>query len=146
MTTKVYKVLQKEAISVVPTPCTRGFLSRIFLVPKQDGSQRPVINLRQLNQFVVWKHFNMENIHLEENLIQEGDWMIKMDLKDAYFFILIHQFQCLPFGLSSAPWVFTKVTQPIVAWLRQLGIRMVAYIDDFLLLAHTKEEAYLQAQ
>ena len=88
--------------------------------------------------------------------------MIKMDLKDAYFSIPIHQehrqwlhfqwqqqvyqFQCLPFGLSSAPQVFTKVTRPIVAWLRQLGIRMVAYIDNFLLLAHTKEEAHLKAQ
>jgi len=162
MTTEVHKLLQKEAISVVPSTCTKGFLSRVFLVPKKDGSQRPVINLRQLNQFVIWEHFKMENIHLVENLIQEGDWMIKMDLKDAYFSIPIHQehrqwlrfqwqqqvyeFQCLPFGLSSAPRVFTKVTRPILAWLRQLGIRMVAYIDDFLLLAHTKEEAHLQAQ
>ena len=46
--------------------------------PKKDGSQRSVIKLRQLNQFVIWEHFKMENIHLVENLIQEGDWMIKM--------------------------------------------------------------------
>ena len=29
--------------------------------------------------------------HLVGNIIQNGDWMIKMDLKDAYFFISIHQ-------------------------------------------------------
>ena len=46
MTTEVHKLLQKEAISVVLTTCTKGFLSRIFLVPKKDGLQRPDINLR----------------------------------------------------------------------------------------------------
>jgi len=162
MNTEISKLLEKGAISAVSSLQTQGFLSRIFLVPKKDGSQRPVINLRQLNYFVIWEHFKMESIHLVENLIQEGDWMIKMDLKDAYFSIPIHQehrqwlrfqwkeqiyeFQCLPFGLSSAPRVFTKVTRPIVAWLRQLGVRMVAYIDDFLLLAQSREEAHLQGQ
>ena len=104
----------------------------------------------------------MESIYLVENLIHEGDWMIKIDLKDAYFSIPIHrehhqwlhfqwqeqiyEFQYLPFDLSLAPRVFTKMTHPIVAWLRQLGVRMVAYIDDFLLLTHSREEAYLQGQ
>ena len=162
MNTEVLKLLEKRAIVVVDPPHTQGFLSRVFLVPKKDGSQRPVINLRQLNQFVIWEHFKMENIHLVEHLIQEGDWMVKIDLKDAYFAVPIHrdhqqwlrfhwrdqdyQFCCLPFGLSSAPRVFTKITRPIVAWLRQLGVRLIAYIDDFLLLAPSKEEAHVQAQ
>ena len=162
MNTEVLKLLEKRAIVVVDSPHTQGFLSRVFLVPKKDGSQRPVINLRQLNQFVIWEHFKMENIHLVEHLIQEGDWMVKIDLKDAYFAVPIHrdhqqwlrfhwrdqdyQFCCLPFGLSSAPRVFTKITRPIVAWLRQLGVRLIAYIDDFLLLAPSKEEAHVQAQ
>ena len=50
--------------------------------------------------------------------------MATIDLKDAYFAVLIsepdrkylrfrwrgkvYQFNCLPFGLSCAPWVFTK--------------------------------------
>jgi len=100
--------------------------------------------LGQLNYFVIWEHFEMESIHLVEDLIQEGDWVIKMDLKNAYFSIpfiwqwllfqwkeQIYKFHCLAFGLSLAPWVFTKVTRPIVAWLRQLGVRMVAYINNF---------------
>ena len=77
MNTEVLKLLEKRAIVVVDPPHTQGFLSRVFLVPKKDGSQRPVINLRQLNQLVIWEHFKMENIHLVEHLIQEGDWMVK---------------------------------------------------------------------
>ena len=42
----------------------------------------------------------------------------------------VHQFSCLPFNLSSALCVLTKVLQPVVVWLRQLGCRMITYIND----------------
>ena len=80
MNTEIHKLLQKEVISVTDPPQSQG-----FLVPKKDGSQRPVINLYQLNQFVTWEYFKMESIHLVKHLIQAGYWMLKIDLKDAYF-------------------------------------------------------------
>ena len=46
----------------------------------------------------------------------------------------VYEFQCLPFGLSSAPRAFTKTLQPVLAVLRSLGIQIVIYIDDMLLL------------
>ena len=91
MTKEVQILVQKKAVIAVSDTQSAGFLSRIFLVPKKDGSQRPVINLRPLNQFVVWEHFKMEGVHLIEHLIQEGDWMVKLDLKDTCFAIPIHQ-------------------------------------------------------
>lgn len=39
-----------------------------------------------------------------------------------------------PFGLSCAPWVFTKVTIPVVSYLSGQGVQMVIYLDDILLL------------
>ena len=76
----------------------------------------------------------------------------KSGFKDAYFAIPIHNthkqylrfnfqervFNCLPFGLSLAPWVFTKTLKPALALL---GVRLIAYIDDILILAETKEMA-----
>uniref|UniRef100_A0A1X7TVH7 Reverse transcriptase domain-containing protein n=1 Tax=Amphimedon queenslandica TaxID=400682 RepID=A0A1X7TVH7_AMPQE len=53
----------------------------------------------------------------------------------------IYQFSCLPFGLSCAPWVFTKTLKPALTVLRELGVRLVAYIDDILVLAETEEMA-----
>ena len=133
----------------------KGFFSQMFLVPKKDGGQRPVVNLKRLNSFVKTEHFKMEGIHMLKDLLRPGDWMAKVDLKDAYFMIPIaredreflkfkwqeqtFQFNCLPFGLSSAPWVFTKTTRPIAAALRELGLRLIIYIDDILIMAESPE-------
>ena len=71
------------------------------------------------------------------DLLREADWMASIDLKDAYLSIAIweehrkylrflwentmYEFQCLPFGLSSAPRVFTKLLKPVLARLRHQG-------------------------
>ena len=48
---EIQSLLQKQAICQIPTP-TGGFYSNMFIVPKKDGGQRPVINLRHLNRYV----------------------------------------------------------------------------------------------
>ena len=45
-----------------------------------------------------------------------------------------------PFGLSSAPRVFTKVLKPPIATLRNLGYVSCNYIDDALLIARDCNE------
>ena len=154
LTKEVEKMLEKQAVSQVPREqAAKGFQSQLFLVPKKEGGMRPVINLKCLNSFVRPVHFKMEGIHLLKDTLKPGDWMTKVDLKDAYFMIPIasnhrrllrfqwkgktYQFNCLPFGLSSAPWVFTKTTRPVVAILRSIGLRVIIYIDDILIMADT---------
>ena len=51
----------------------------------------------------------------------------------------VFQFTCLPFGLSSAPWVFTKTLKSAAAFTRKLGWQVVFYIDHILLAAKTRE-------
>ena len=159
---EIRTLLEKKAVSVVPPPAEGGFISRMFVIPKKGGGLRPIIDLRDLNKFIHWEHFKMEGIHLIKDLLQQGDWLVKIDLKDAYFAVPIkhsdhpllrfqkaavtYQFNCLPFGLSSAPRIFTKITRPITAWLRQLGCRMISYINDNLLMASSKQEALLMGQ
>ena len=90
------------------------------------------------------------------DLIQRNDWMVTIDLKDAYLSVPVAQehrqflrfawgdnlfeFQCLPFGLSSAPRVFTKLLRPVMAILRQKGIRCIVFLDDLLIMAQSREE------
>ena len=154
LTKEVEKMVEKQAVSQVPRgQAAKGFQSQLFSVPKKDGGMRPIINLKRLNTFVRTEHFKMEGTHMLKDTLKPGDWMTKVDLKDAYFMIPIasnhkrllrfhwrgktYQFNCLPFGLSSAPWVFTKTTRPIVATLRSMGLRSIIYIDDILIMAET---------
>lgn len=47
------------------------------------------------------------------------------------------EFTCLPFGLSVAPLIFTKIMKPIVSNLRKRGYLSVLYLDDFLLFRNS---------
>ena len=69
---------------------TKGFYSNLFLVPKKGGGMRPVVKLYGLNEYIVRHHFKMEGIHTLKDLMKFGDWMTKVDLKDAYFIIPVH--------------------------------------------------------
>ena len=60
-------------------------------MPKKEGQHRPVVNLRPLNRFVKAEYFKMEGMHNVRDLLQEGDWMTRLDLKDAYFAIPVHK-------------------------------------------------------
>lgn len=82
--------------------------------------------------------------------------MASIDIKDAYYLISIdkssrkflrfqysgvyYEFNCLPFGLNVAPFVFTKILKPVATYLRRQGFRSVFYLDDILLIGKSYEE------
>ena len=59
-------------------------------VSKKEGQMRPVLNLKPLNEFIYHRHFKMEGMHIVRDLLQRGNWMTRIDIKDAYFAIPIH--------------------------------------------------------
>ena len=46
-----------------------------------------------------------------------------------------YRFEVLPFGLSTAPFLFTTVMGHSVRFLRYVGVDLIAYLDD-LIFAH----------
>ena len=49
-----------------------------------------------------------------------------------------YQFRVLYFGLTTAPHVFTRLMAPISAILHRYGVRMLRYLDDWLILAESR--------
>ena len=157
------KVLQEEVDSLLSKGAVervkdskRSFYSNIFLVAKKDGGLWPVINLSGLNIYIKKKIFWMASLKDESQSLHRGDWAATIDLKDAYLHVPIaaqhrrfprfwwkgssYQFRRLPFGLSSAPRTFTRLTLPLVTLCRANGVRIIVYLDDFLVLARSRPE------
>ena len=66
------------------------FLQPLFVTPKVTGGWRPVIDLSRLNRFVRLSHFRMETSLSVLHSLRSGDWMISIDLQDAYFQFPVH--------------------------------------------------------
>lgn len=55
MTTQIQNMLESGILEHAER--SPSYLSTFFLIPKSDGSQRPILNLKQLNYFVITKSF-----------------------------------------------------------------------------------------
>ena len=92
--------------------------------------------------------FKYEGIKLTSLYFTLGDYMSSVDLEKAYHHVDMHEstwdylgfswlgktyaFTVLPFGLSLACWVFTKLTNELVGRWRAMGIKLIHYLDNFL--------------
>ena len=117
---EISEMISKGAVTEIQTPPEGGFFSTLFLVPKKDGGQRPVINLKSLNSFIDAPHFKMEGIHTLKSLLKRGDWLVKIDLKDAYFSVPISQ-KHRKFFASNSKTTYTNSTASPSAWPQPHG-------------------------
>ena len=146
---------QEVAMEEVASSSSPGLYGRIFVVPKASGGWRPVLDLSPLNVFLRNVPFQMETAASLRDAMHPGDWATSIDLRDAYFHLLIHphdqkwlrfvwrdkifQFCALFFGLAPAPWIFMKVTRELCLHVRARGISLRVYLDDWLVLASSQE-------
>ena len=82
LTDAVSDLVSKEPIE--PAPPTPGYYSRLFVTPKVTSGWRLVIDLSRLNGFVDVSHFHMETTQSILQSLRLGDWMVSLDLQNAY--------------------------------------------------------------
>ena len=94
------------------------------------------------------------------NSVIKGEWLVSIDLKDAFFHVLIHpdsqhwlcfhvdkqtyRFKALPLRLVTAPLYFMRIVKRLV--LQSRGIRVHQYLDDWLLRANTRHQCQLHTK
>ena len=100
----------------------------------------------------------MDTLEAAVNMMRPGCFMALVDLKGAYYTVPIHashqkylkfcfdgalyKYTCLPYGLASAPCIFTKLLKPAYATLRSMGHLNSGYIDDSYLQGDTSAECH----
>ena len=71
-------------------PSISRVLQSPFVVQKASGAWRPVIDLSAFNKFIKQMKFRMESNKSVLRAVKRFDWMISIDLKDAYLQVSMH--------------------------------------------------------
>ncbi|XP_070591368.1 CUE domain-containing protein 1 isoform X2 [Erythrolamprus reginae] len=116
-----------------------------------------ILNLKQLNVFIKYRRFHMHSLQTILPSIRTRDLLTSIDLKEAYLHVPVYpahrkflrfcsegihyQYKAMPFGLSSAPRTFTKLLDALTAHLRSHSIRLMAYLDDIIILSRSPGQA-----
>ena len=135
--------------------------SPLSVVSNSAGKLRLVLNLRYLNQFMHTVKFKYEDLRTAALLFEKGEYLFKFDLKSGYHHLDIHPdqtrflgfqwgktekpcyyvFSVLPFGLCTAPYVFTKLMRPLIRLWRGRGLKAIIYLDDGIVSVKGEQQA-----
>jgi hypothetical protein len=145
-------MLKASAIDRLPSIGVKpSVVSPLEVVPKaRIGKLRLIMNLRYVNRHLIKKVFKFEGLSDLTDLADKSDFSVAYDLASGHYHVgLYHSSKtyvgfewegtfyvcnCLPFGLSTAPWVFSKVVREIVMFWRRKGIRLPPYLDDLFFI------------
>ena len=147
-------------------------ISALGSVQKPDSSDIRLIHDcsmpkgKGLNSYITFEHHKFSTIDDAVKLTKPGYFLAKIDLHHAYRSIPLHPSSYratglkwkfsnhshftylfdtrLPFGASSSPSIFHRVTQSVKRMMHRRGFHgILVYLDDFLIVAPTEQECQL---
>ncbi|XP_037833528.1 uncharacterized protein LOC112450623 isoform X3 [Kryptolebias marmoratus] len=137
--------LQAGIIRPSVSPAGAGF----FFVGKKDGSLRPCIDYRGLNNITIKNKYPLPLMSSAFDIIQESTIFTKLDLRNAYHLIRIregdewktafntptghYEYLVMPFGLTNAPAVFQSMVNDLLRDM--IGQFIFVYLDDILIFS-----------
>ena len=133
------------------TPHVPKFCSPLHVVQQSSGKLRLILDLSHLNKIIIKRPVKYEDLRTVLQLFPPGSFVFSFDLKSAYHHIdtcedhkkflsfqwknsegsvKFYEFNVLPFGLTTAPYLFTKVMRQLVKYWRGRGYSILLYLDD----------------
>lgn len=155
------KLLQLDAIELVSIQHKgEGFLFQVFSDTEKEWWVETHSRLKGTQQ--VHGSTTVQDVVGIISSLDQRDWFSALDLQDAYFHITINwshrrflrftlgqdhfQYKVLPFSLSSALRVFSKVLAVVAAHFQKQRIIIFPYLDDCLLKAPSLDKALIAMQ
>lgn len=143
-----FKKLLKAGII---SPSNSEWSSALHMVPKSDGTYRPVGDYRHLNTITKADRYQVPNINSLSSKLHNKKFFSKIDLSSAYHQIPVHpedvcktaistpfglfEYNYMPFGLRNASCTFQRMMDNI---FRDTDYTFV-YIDDILIFSEDEE-------
>ena len=139
----LYRVVEVQAPPYVVNP--------LSVSVRPNGKKRLILDLRYVNEHLIKQRVEYEDWKIALSYFHKGAFMISFDLKGSYHHIDIcpdqtflgfawkfssdtkfryFVFTVLPFGLASAPFIFTKCLKPLEKYWRIHGISVAIFLDD----------------
>ncbi|KAI2649346.1 Transposon Tf2-9 polyprotein [Labeo rohita] len=133
--------------TIVPSssPAGAGF----FFVAKKDGSLRPCIDYRGLNDITIKNRYPLPLMSSAFEILQGAKIFTKLDLRNAYHLVRIKEgdewktafntplghfeYRVLPFGLANAPSVFQALVNDVLRDM--LNVFVFVYLDVILIFS-----------
>ena len=129
----------------------------------KDGKKRMVLDCRYINKFVFKQKTKIEGAETLKKFLPRATHLFNFDLKAGYHHVEMNPaqtyllgfsysdhkdkdryfcFKVLPFGLTSAGYIFTKLLRVLITHWRRQGIKVVVFFDDALGAGYSFEEAF----
>ncbi|KAL2077728.1 hypothetical protein ACEWY4_027232 [Coilia grayii] len=148
------KYISESLAAGIIRPSTSPAGAGFFFVGKKDGSLRPCIDYRGLNEITVRNRYPLPLMSSAFEILQGATIFSKLDLRNAYHLVRIregdewktafntpsghYEYLVLPFGLTNAPAVFQALVNDV---LRDMLNRFVfVFLDDILIFSKSQSE------
>ncbi|KAA6358973.1 MAG: hypothetical protein EZS28_045500, partial [Streblomastix strix] len=132
----IMKELQNKIIEEVEKDTIKWF-NAVRAIPKRGrGKQRKITDYSELNDQLQEEHFKMEYIHVLREHLKPFDWMIKIDIENAYHHVTVnnnlknylrfkfkdetYRYIGMPSCIKYAPFVFSKTMRPVMKYFREI--------------------------
>ena len=146
----VADLLKKDLIEPSKSP----WGAAIAIAVKNDGTLRPCVDWRQLNNQTVKDRFPLPLQQALFDQLAHARFFTSFDLDSGYFQVLIkeeqrpltafrtqnghYQFKVIGQGICNAPSTFVRIMTRLLE--KQLGVSVLLYLDDILVLSRTRED------
>ena len=146
--------ITESLASGIIRPSSSPVAAGSFFVTKKDGSLRPCIDYRHLNDITVKNRYPLPLISSTFEPLLEASVFTKLDLRNAYHLVRIREgdewktafnthlghfeYLVMPFGLTNAPAVFQALVNDVLRDM--LNVFVVIFLDDILIYSKTPAE------
>lgn len=145
------ELLRLESLGCIRRVSEQPYLTLPLSVVYSKKYRLVVDASRHLNPYLQDRKIKLEDLNVNDQLMQQGDFQTTADLDSGYWqvplnenfkkFVGVHfildsgeilwfEWNVLFLGIKDAAWIFTKLLVPHKQYCRKNGIRLQVYMDD----------------